>query len=534
VDTFDYIIVGAGSAGCVLADRLSADGGARVLILEAGGSDRRFWIKTPIGYGRTFADSRVNWKYQTVPSPGLNGRTMYWPRGRVLGGSSSINALVYCRGMPADFEDWRRMGNVGWGWEDVRPYFEKSERRVDSAGRSCGEGALDIKDVTPFLHPMRRNWLDAAGELGLPVTEDFNGSQPEGFGSYQVTIRNGLRRSAADAFLRPALRRGNVRVEIHAWVSRIRFVQRRAIGVDYVRGGESHFAAASAEVILCGGAVNSPQLLQLSGIGPGPALAHAGIAPLLDNPAVGGHLQDHLAAVYSFKATVPTLNDELHSTVGKLRAGLCYVMARRGPLSLSVNQFGGFARADASSSRPDVQLYFNPVTYGSGNSTRTRIEVDDFSGFYLCFQPTRPTSVGRIDITSPDFRLPPTIAPNYLSTEKDVVDVVHGGRLLQAIARTRAIRQLIREPIAPDLCTLNEEQLVADFRARAATVYHPVSTCRMGRDSTDSVVDCALRVHGIEHLRVVDASVFPTVTSANTNAPTLMVAQKAADLILRG
>ena len=280
---FDYIIVGAGTAGCVLADRLSAGGRDRVLVLEAGGTDRRFWIKTPIGYGRTFADPAVNWKYQTLPNPGLNGRSIYWPRGRVVGGSSSINALVYCRGMPADFDDWRQMGNVGWGWDDVRPYFERSERRVDAAGHASGDGPLDVKDVTPFLHPMRQNWLDAATELGLPFTDDFNGPHPEGLGCYQVTIRKGLRRSAADAFLRPALRRANIRLETDAWVSTIRFDQRRAVGVEYARGGGRQFAAANREVILCGGAVNSPQLLQLSGIGPASTLGSAGIPPLLDN-----------------------------------------------------------------------------------------------------------------------------------------------------------------------------------------------------------------------------------------------------------
>ena len=534
VDHFDYIVVGAGSAGCVLADRLSAGGRHRILILEAGGSDARFWIKTPIGYGRTFADAAVNWKYQTQPSPGLNGRTMYWPRGRVLGGSSSINALVYCRGMPADFDDWRAMGNVGWGWDDVRPYFEKSERRVDSAGHATTDGALDIKDVTPFLHPTKANWFAAAREMGLPVTDDFNGPNPEGLGCYPVTIRDGKRQSAADAFLRPALRRGTVKLETHAWVSKIRFNDGRATGVEWSRGGGQHFSAAAHEVILCAGAVNSPQLLQLSGIGPGATLAAHGITPMIDNPAVGGHLQDHLAVVYSFKATQPTLNNELHSTLGKLRAGLKYLLARSGPLALSVNQFGGFLRADPAATRPDVQLYFNPVTYGSGDATRTRIEVDPFPGFYLCFQPTRPTSVGRIDIASGDFRRPPSIAPNYLSTDKDVLDVVHGGRLVQAIARTQAMRALILEPIAPDLGDMGETELVADFRARAATVYHPVGTCRMGVDRAESVVDAALRVHGVERLRVVDASVFPTVTSANTNAPTLMVAQKAADLIGSG
>jgi len=533
VDQFDYIIVGAGSAGCVLADRLSA-GGRRVLVLEAGGSDARFWIKTPIGYGRTFADAAVNWKYQTLPSPGLNGRTMYWPRGRVVGGSSSINALVYCRGMPADFDDWRDLGNAGWGWDDVRPCFEKIERRVDAAGHASGDGALDVKDVTPHLHSSRETWLAAAAELGVPVTDDFNGPQPEGLGCYQVTIRNGRRVSAADAFLRPALRRDTVKLETRAWVSRIRISDGRATGVEWWHHGKRHFSAAAAEVLICGGAVNSPQLLQLSGIGPGATLSAHGVPVLVDNPAVGGHLQDHLAAVYSFKATRPTLNNELHSAFGKLRAGLRYLLTRKGPLALSVNQFGGFLRAAPDASRPDVQLYFNPVTYGSGDAKRTRIEVDAFAGFYLCFQPTRPTSEGRIDIADGDFRRAPLIAPNYLSTDKDVLDAVHGARLLQTIARTRAMRALTLAPIAPDLLRMVDHELLTDFRSRAATVYHPVGTCRMGHGSGESVVDSSLRVHGVERLRVVDASVFPTVTSANTNAPTLMVAQKAADLILNG
>jgi choline dehydrogenase len=531
VESFDYVIVGAGTAGCVLADRLSASGRDRVLILEAGGSDARFWIKAPIGYGITFADARVNWKFQAEKSPGLDGRGMYWPRGRVVGGSSSINAMVYCRGMPADFDDWRDLGNPGWGWDEVRPYFERSERRVAGDGRVLNDGPLDVRDVSPYLHPMGKEWLEAAAELKLPVTDDFNGPHPEGLGAYQVSIRNGRRWSSADAFLRPALKRSNVKLVSGAWVSKLRCEGRRVAGVEFFRGNERSFAAADREVIVCAGTVNSPQLLQLSGIGPGGLLREHGIETVLDNPTVGGNLQDHLAVVYSFKASRPTLNDELHSHMGRLRAGVRYLLTRGGPVSLSVNHFGGFVRANPEAPRPDVQLYFNPVTYQAGDATRTRIQLDPFSGFYLCFQPTRPTSTGRIDLASGDFRAPPKIAPDYLSTEKDVADVVHGGRLMQAIARTRAIRSLIREPLAPDLLRMSDADLIADFRARAATVYHPVGTCRMGTSPQGFVVDPTLRVHGMDRLRVVDASVFPTVTSANTNAPTLMVAQKAADLI---
>jgi choline dehydrogenase len=532
VENYDFIIVGAGSAGCVLAEQLSASGRDRVLVLEAGGQDNSFWIRTPIGYGRTFASEAVNWKYQTLPNPALGGRTMYWPRGRVVGGSSSINALVYCRGMPVDFEDWRAMGNVGWGWDDVRPCFEKIERRVEPDGHATTDGPLDVKNVEPFLHGTRSSWYAAARELGLPESEDFNGEHPEGIGCYRITVRNGRRWSAADAFLRPAISRKNVRLETGAWVSRIRMEGRSAVGVDYVRDGRSFSVIANREVILCGGTVNSPQLLQLSGVGPAALLAKLGIPIVLDNPAVGGNLQDHLGVSYYYEATQKTLNDELRSPFRQLLAGMRYLLTRSGPLGLSVNQFGGFLRARAGATRPDQQLYFSPVSYGAGDANRKRIQVDAFSGFLICFQPSRPTSRGRIDIASADYREPPGIAPNYLGTDEDVADVVSGGRLVQRIMRTQAMRALIKKPVGPDVTQMDDAQIVADFRERAATVYHPVSTCRMGSDAASSVVDPCLRVHGMNRLRVVDASVFPTVTSGNTNAPTLMVARRAADLIL--
>jgi len=533
VENFDYIIVGAGSAGCVLADRLSANGRDRVLILEAGGSDGRFWIRTPIGYGRTFADAGVNWKYQTQADPGTNSRAMYWPRGRVVGGSSSINALVYVRGLPDDFEDWRALGNTDWGWEGVRPVFERNERNVDPLGVSSNDHPMYVSDVAPQLHPTCRYFFEAANEIGLPITNDFNGAHPEGVGYYRVTTRDGRRWSASDAFLKPALRRANVKLETQSWVSRIRFEGRRAIGVEYDRGGQTRFANAAREIIVSGGAINSPQILQLSGVGPGKTLAQFGIPVLLDNPAVGGYLQDHLAVTYSYKATQPTLNDELHSALGKLKAGIQYVLTRRGVLSLSVNHCGGFVRADRrGDARTIFQLYYNPITYAAGDSNRKSINADSFSAFMLSYQPSRPSSRGRIDIMSADFRKPPAIAPNYLSTDKDLQDVIRGGRLLQSMEATQAMRSFIQEPIGARLQGMSDAELVADFRARSATVYHPVGTCRMGPEKATSVVDAALRVHGIERLRVVDASVFPTITSGNTNAPTLMVAQKGADAIL--
>ena len=531
---FDTIIVGSGSAGCVLADRLTADGRSSVLLLEAGGSDRRFWIKLPIGYGRTYFDARINWKYHTEPEPALGGQRGYWPRGKVLGGSSSINAMVYCRGLPGDFDAWRQQGNPDWGWSDVEPVYRRTECRVDAQGRAAsGGGPLFVSDVQREMHPLRRHYFAAAREMGLAVTEDFNGPQPEGVGLYQITSRNGMRWSAADAFLRPALRRPNLRLESRARVHRVLFEGRRAVGVVFEQGGRRVTARARREVILSAGAVNSPQLLQLSGVGPGALLQQHGIDVLLDQGAVGGQLQDHIAVSYFYQATEPTLNNLLYPLRGKIAAALRYAFTRRGPLSVGVNQCGGFVRSRAGLQHPDLQLYFNPVTYSlAPEGKRPLMNPDPFAGFILSFQPCRPSSRGRVDIASPDPEAAPAIRPNYLSTTQDLADVVAGGRFLQVMAATRAMQGLIKSPIAPDLATLNDAQIVADFRARAGTVFHPVGTCGMGPDPRHAVVDGQLRVHGLQGLRVVDASVFPSITSGNTHAPTVMVAQKAADMIL--
>ncbi len=532
MQTFDFIVIGAGSAGCVMADRLSENGRWSVLVLEAGGHDRRAWIKLPIGYGRTFFDERVNWKYQAEPDPELDGRAAYWPRGKVVGGSSSINALVYCRGLPHDFDDWRAAGNIGWGWSDVQPVFERFERRISRSGTATGSGPYAVADVTDEAHPINRHFFDAARELGLPSTDDFNGASPEGVGVYAITRRRGLRCSAADAFLRPALRRKTVQLQTRALATRIVVEGGRVVGVDYRRDGVEFSARARADVVLSAGAVASPHLLQLSGIGPGALLQEHGIPVLLDLPGVGGGLQDHLAVSYHFRSRLPTLNDLLHSWGGKARAGLRYATGRGGPLSLSVNQCGGFIRAKSTSPFPDLQLYFNPLTWTTAVEGKRRlVSPDSFSGFLLSYQPARPTSRGRIDIDSRDPLGPPRIRPNSLSTEADIDSVVAGGRLLQAIVGTSAMRDIIAAPIAPAIEDMDDAALLADFRARSGTVFHPVGTCRMGPDPRDCVVDARLRVHGIKGLRVVDASVFPNITSGNTNAPTIMVAHKAADMI---
>ena len=535
MDSFDYIIIGAGTAGCVLADRLSADGRKRVLLLEAGGSDRRFWIRTPIGYGKTFYDEAVNWKYETEPDAGLGGRRSYWPRGKVLGGSSAINAMVYCRGLPGDFDDWRAAGNPGWGWADVAPVYQQLERRVGADGTVQGDGPLWVSEREPEYHPVKRHFLAAARQLGLPATADFNGPQPEGVGAYAITTRRGLRCSAADAFLRPALARPNLTLRTGALAQRILFEGRRAVGVAYLQQGQLRRATATAEVLLAGGAVNSPQLLQLSGIGPGPLLQGLGLAVLQHNPAVGGGLQDHLGINYLYRATEPTLNGTLGSWRGRLAAGLRFVLQRAGPLSLSVNQMGGLVRSGPGLERPDTQLYFSPLSYSTDYvGRRPLLRPDPWPGFILGFNPCRPTSTGRIDIASPNPSQPPRIQPNYLATAADVAAVLAGARLIGRLQQTPALRGLILGAPAVDPAELTEDALLADFRARSGTVYHPCGSCRMAPEGQGGVVDASLRVHGVQGLRVVDASVFPNVTSANTQAPTVMLAWRAAGLILAG
>lgn len=530
----DYIIVGAGSAGCVLADRLTRGRDCSVLLLEAGPADSHPYIKLPVGYGRLFFHPTYNWRYRTEPDPATGNRVSYWPRGRVVGGSSSINALVYCRGFPHDFDDWAAAGATGWDWKSVRPHFDQIETRVGADGSRKGDGPLVVTNVHPRVHPTNHYFFDAAREVGLPETDDFNGPSPEGVGSYAITVRGRLRCSAADAFLRPALARGDVRLVTGALVQRVLIENGRATGVEFLRGGEIVRARARREVILSAGTVNSPQLLQLSGVGPGGHLSKLGIPVLVDNGNVGGNLQDHIAVSYQYTATERTMNDELSRWWGKAWAGLRYLAAGTGPLSISVNQCGGFVRSSPAAPHPDLQLYFVPLTYTTTQvpGKRQVVNPDPWPAFLISFQPSRPTSRGRIDIRSPRIDEAPAIRPNYLATQKDLDDVVAGGRLMQAMMRTRALKAFTRAPIDVDLEQLDDDGLVEDFRKRSGSVFHPASTCRMARGPEEGVVDAELRVFGVERLRVVDASAFPNLTSGNINAPTLMLAHRAADLIL--
>ena len=526
-ETFDFIIVGAGSAGCVLANRLTASGRHRVLLLEACSKNRHPWLHIPLGFGKLFADRRFNWCYATEPQPGFHGRDVVAPRGKVLGGSSSINGLIYIRGQAEDFNLWRQLGNVGWGYDDVLPYFRKSEDNESGANHLHGVGGpLGVSDARD-RHPLALAYIEAAQQCGYPRNDDFNGATQEGAGLYQTTTRNGVRCSAAHAYLKPARRRRNLRIVSEALATRILFEGRRAVGVEYQARGETRTARAAVEVLVSSGTFNSPQLLQLSGVGPAPLLQSFGIPVVADMPGVGDGLSDHYAGRIMLRCRRPiTLNDAVRGWGGRIAAGLRYATTRRGFLTVSAISAGCFVRAHPLSETPDSQCsiaLFSADTIGG--------ELHPFPGVTGVCTLLRPESRGYVRIKSADRRQAPAIHPNYLATEKDRETIVAGTKALRRIFRAPAMARHIAEEIEPgDQCQRDDELL--DFiRRRGSTTYHPVSTCRMGQDAA-AVTDERLRVHGFAGLRVVDASIMLAVVSGNTNAATIMIGEKGADMIL--
>lgn len=534
MQTYDFIIVGSGSAGSVVAERLSASGRHSVLVLEAGGSDWRFFVQMPLGYGKTFFDPAVNWNYKAEPDPGLAGNADHWPRGKVLGGSSSINAMVWIRGNPADYDEWRELGNPGWGFSDLLPYFKAIEDNEAGANDFRGKGGpIHITDNRKRVHPLTRRFLRAAAEAGLAFNDDFNGASQEGAGIYQINTKNGRRMSAARAFLRPAMKRPNVRVEMHALVTKVLFEGGRAVGVEYVQDGSTNTARAGREVILSGGSVNTPQLLQLSGVGPGALLSSHGIPVIHDNAHVGENMQDHHGVNYTWKAKVATLNQILRPWWGKLAVGLRYLLLRDGPLSLSMNQGGGFFRTDPSQPRANMQLYFQAFsTVIPKNGERPILSPDPWPGFSIGLSNCRPTSRGSITIRSTDPTVQPKIVANAYSTNHDVAEMLDAVKFLRRIAAQPAMAEVTGEEMLPGPSCQSDDDMIADFRKRSGTVYHPVATCRMGPDPSQAVVDSRLKVHGLEGLRIIDASVFPTNVTGNTNAATIAVGAKGADMVL--
>ena len=534
--TFDYIIVGAGSAGCVLAERLSASGRHSVLVLEAGGSDRRFYVQLPLGYGKLFYDPAVNWLYRTEPDPGLAGARDHWPRGKLLGGSSSINAMVWIRGHASDYDDWEAAGNPGWGWNAVREAYRAIEDNEAGSDHWRGQGGpLFISANRRDLHPLCETFLQSAAATGLAVNPDFNGMEQEGVGIYQMTIRKARRNSSARAFLRPAMKRANVTVLTRAQATRVLFEGTRAIGVEYQRNGQRHQVRAGREVILSGGAINTPQLLLLSGIGPAADLRALGLTPVLDNPNVGRHLNDHQGINYTWRMTVPTYNDLLRPWWGKLQAGLQYFLTGSGPLAKSINHAGGFFRTDPGLTRPNMQLYFQAFsTLIPREGERPLLTPDPFSGLSIGLSNCRPTSRGEITLRTSDPFDHPRIVANAFSTDHDVAEMLRAVKYLRHIAAQDPIRSLIAEELRPGPAVQSDEDLIADFRARSGTVYHPSCTARMGPSAATSVVDSDLRVHGVSGLRICDASVFPTLIGGNTNAPSILVGWMGAERILGG
>ena len=527
-DTFDYIIVGAGSAGCVLANRLTASGRHRVLLLEAGGHDRYFWVHVPLGYGKLFNDKRVNWLYSSEPEPELDNRRIIQPRGKLLGGSSSINGLLYIRGQHADYDHWRQLGNAGWSFEDVLPYFRRAEDQERGADALHGVGGpLSVSNVCE-PHPLCEAFIAAAQEAGFPRNDDFNGPTQEGAGYFQYTARKGLRRSTAVGYLRQARRRPNLRLVTRALATRILLSGRRATGIEYRRGDATHVAHASAEVILAGGAFNSPQLMQLSGLGPADLLRQHGITVVADLPGVGADLQDHMQVRFQYRCTEPiTMNDVVHHWRHRMLAGLRYFVSRKGLLAIGAGYAGAFLRTSPNLATPDVQLHF---LIFSGETAGAALHT--FPGFIVSVCQLRPESRGFVRITSADPRDPPAIQPRYLTARADRETLVAGMRVLQKIMREPAMRRYVAEERVPPPSVTTDEGLLAFARATSTTVFHPTSTCRMGPDAT-AVVDERLRVRGVERLRVVDASIMPTVVSGNTNAAAVMIGEKGSDMILQ-
>jgi choline dehydrogenase len=528
-ETFDFIVTGAGSAGCAVAGRLSESGKYRVLLLEAGGPDRNPWIHIPLGYTKTYTDPRVNWMFETEPEAQLNGRTLYQPRGKVLGGTSSINGMVYMRGTPTDYDNWRQRGCEGWDWESVLPFFKKAENQERGADEHHGTGGpLNVSN--PVRCPLGDAMVQAAIQAGIPANDDFNGPRQEGAGYYQTTTTSRRRWSAARAYLRDAKRRPNLTVATKAHATRVLIASGRAVGVEYRTPQGLFTARCRGEIVVSGGVYGSPQLLQLSGLGPAELLRQHGIPVVHDMPGVGSHLHDHFNTYLVYRCSQRvTINDLAMSGMRKLTAGVQYALTRSGHLSNAGIYAGAFVRSDPRLEQPDLQI--NMFGWSALERLRTGIKPHPFSAFTLSPVHLRPEGRGTVRIKSPDPLAPPAIQFNFLASDYDFQALIYGTRLSRKIAAQPALKPFVVEEVLPGPAVQTDDDIIEEIRVRGVSNLHPVGTCRMGRE-TDAVVDPRLRVYGIEGLRVADASIMPQVPGGNTNAPSIMIGEKCAHMIL--
>jgi choline dehydrogenase len=530
-DSYDYIVTGAGSAGCVLASRLSESGRHRVLLLEAGGKDSNPWIHIPLGYARTFVNPKVNWMFDSEPEPNLNDRVMYQPRGKVLGGTSSINGMIYMRGNHADYDEWRQRGCEGWDWESVLPYFRKAEDNERGESEFHGSGGPLRVSNQPYEWEIGKLLLEACIQAGIPHNPDFNGAQQEGAGYYQTTTKDRRRWSTAAAYLRPARKRQNLTIQTHAHATRVLLENGRAVGVEYRTPQGLRTARTSGEVIVSGGAYGSPQLLLLSGIGPAEHLQDMGITVLHDLPGVGSNLHDHFNTFCAWRISRSISLNELHHSIPRqMVAGLQYVLYRGGPMSGNGLYVGALVKSDKSLERPDLQM--NISAWSTIDRTRDGIISHPFPGFAISPVHLRPEGRGTVRLKSSDPLAPPEIRFNFLRSEYDMQAVIKGMRIAREIARQHVLQNLVVAETLPGTAVISDEQLADDVRKRGVSNLHPVGSCSMGH-GPNAVVDPRLRVHGIAGLRVVDASIMPSIIAGNTNAPTIMIAEKASDMILQ-
>ena len=513
MNEFDIIIVGAGSAGCIVADILSKDQNLKILILEAGPNIYHPMIKIPLGYGMTFYNKSINWKFYTSSQIHLNNRKLFCPRGKVVGGSSSINAMVYARGFPSDFQNWTYDDSPLWSWENIRNTYEKMEKKIILRDNETTTSQIVVNDVSSQHHAILNNYFLGAKELNIPIIDSFNSDKSEGVGHYEITTRNGYRWSAADGFLKRTLKKNNVKLTSRAIVQQLILKDKKVTGVKYSKNRKSFNVRANIGVIMAAGSIKTPHILMHSGIGPSEHLKEFGIKTKIDNPNVGSNLQDHIGIDYLYRSKVPTLNKSLGTWSGRTKSILEYLIFRSGPLSLSVNQGGGFIRWKNKKDFPNLQIYFNPLTYSVKYANkRPLLKTDKFDGFIIGFQSCRPNSLGHIKLLSNEVNDDPLIDPGYLSNEKDMYDLECGYDFIRKISKTHSLNNIMDHSIGIDPIKSSTKEMTDHFRQNATSIYHPCGTCKMGRDKDTGVVSNRLKVHGLDNLWVVDASVFPNIT----------------------